>query len=29
MNDLYGYVNVLTNECSDGIVAKIVREAVE
>ena len=28
MNDLYGYVNVLTNEWSDGIVAKIVRDAV-
>ena len=28
MNDLYGYVNVLTNEWSDGIVAKTVRDAV-
>ncbi len=28
MNDLYGYVNVMTNEWSDGIVAKIVRDAV-
>jgi dynein heavy chain len=27
MNDLYGYVNVLTNEWTDGIVAKIVRDA--
>ena len=28
MNDLYGYVNVMTNEWSDGIVAKIVRDSV-
>jgi len=28
MNELYGYVNVLTNEWNDGIVAKIVRDAV-
>ncbi len=25
MNDLYGYANVLTNEWSDGISAKILR----
>lgn len=29
MNELFGYVNVLTNEWSDGIVAKTIREAVE
>ncbi len=29
MNQLFGYVNVMTNEWSDGIVAKTVREAVE
>ncbi len=29
MNELFGYVNVMTNEWSDGIVAKTVREAVE
>lgn len=28
MNNLYGFVNVLTNEWTDGIVAKIVRDAV-
>jgi len=28
MNELYGYVNLLTNEWSDGIVAKIVRGAL-
>jgi dynein heavy chain len=28
MNELYGFVNVLTNEWTDGIVAKIIRDAV-
>lgn len=28
MNDLFGFTNVLTNEWFDGIVAKIVRDAV-
>ena len=28
MNELFGYVNVLTNEWADGIVANIVRKAV-
>ena len=28
MNDLFGYVNVMTNEWTDGIVAKLVRDAV-
>ena len=29
MNQLFGYVNVMTNEWSDGIVAKTIRLAVE
>eukprot|EP00828_Plagiopyla_frontata_P006289 TRINITY_DN1271_c0_g1_i2.p1 TRINITY_DN1271_c0_g1~~TRINITY_DN1271_c0_g1_i2.p1 ORF type:complete len:1883 (-),score=297.33 TRINITY_DN1271_c0_g1_i2:372-6020(-) len=29
MNELFGYVNVLTNEWADGIVANIVRKAVQ
>ena len=28
MNELFGYVNVITNEWTDGIVANIVRKAV-
>lgn len=28
MNELFGYVNVLTNEWTDGIVAAIVRSNV-
>jgi len=28
MNELFGYVNVLTNEWTDAIVANIVRKAV-
>ncbi|MHA2024048.1 MAG: AAA family ATPase [Candidatus Thorarchaeota archaeon] len=29
MNELFGYVNVMTNEWADGIVANIVRKAVQ
>ena len=29
MNELFGYVNILTNEWADGIVANIVRKAVQ
>jgi len=28
-NGLYGYVNLLTNEWHDGIVAKLVRQCAE
>ena len=29
INNLYGYVNLLTNEWNDGIAAKIIRDAAE
>lgn len=28
MNELFGYTNVMTNEWTDGIVAKIIRDNV-
>lgn len=28
-NNLYGYINLLTNDWNDGIIASLVREAVE
>jgi len=29
INNLYGYINLHTNDWNDGIVASLVREAVE